>query len=542
MHSRHLYDCYNKTRGLIKPAFLLIFLFGTINTAFADKAGIPASPRPHTHAKQTTTPPPPPEDHTNPAIEDGKAASPEVRETVLREVRKSNDGTDNNILMAIGIFGAIIVVLTLVFGGKGILGFFKDFEKDTQKILEKGRALVEELKTAKAVSQKKKTRKIKKQVGNLLESLRKKIKDLDISPGKESTQEQRDKVSEFAQASDIGEALGVRPTAEDYCNRGTHYFFNGNSKAALNAIDKAIELDPDDLTAWNNKCRALRVLDRHAEALTVYKKAIELNPDDRSVRFNKGVILIDLDRDEEAIAVYEKIIELNPGDYDAWFTKGLALHKLNRHEEALAAYEKAIELKPDLHLTWYSKGSTLLKIDRFEEALAAFEKAIELNPDNYKAWTDMGIALVNLNRYEEALAAHEKATALKPDHHLTWYNKGVALQKIDRFEEALAAYEKAIELNPDSCEAWANKGSVLGGLNRHEEALTAFERAIKLKQDDGEIWFGRACTYALMGKKQEMLSSLKKAIDLDPSNKEKAKKDEEFKAFWDDEDFKKLVE
>ena len=45
-----------------------------------------------------------------------------------------------------------------------------------------------------------------------------------------------------------------------------------------------------------------------------------------------------------------------------------------------------------------------------------------------------------------------------------------------------------------------------------------------------------------MSNKGEGLSKLKKAIEIDPSWKEDAKKDEDFKRLWDDADFKKLVE
>ena len=45
-----------------------------------------------------------------------------------------------------------------------------------------------------------------------------------------------------------------------------------------------------------------------------------------------------------------------------------------------------------------------------------------------------------------------------------------------------------------------------------------------------------------MGNKEKAMSDLEKAIELDKSRKEKAKKDEDFKNLWDDEDFKKLVE
>jgi hypothetical protein len=51
-----------------------------------------------------------------------------------------------------------------------------------------------------------------------------------------------------------------------------------------------------------------------------------------------------------------------------------------------------------------------------------------------------------------------------------------------------------------------------------------------------------ACYYSLQNKKVKALENLKKAIELNSKYKEKAKKDEDFKNLWQDEDFKKLVE
>jgi tetratricopeptide (TPR) repeat protein len=75
----------------------------------------------------------------------------------------------------------------------------------------------------------------------------------------------------------------------------------------------------------------------------------------------------------------------------------------------------------------------------------------------------------------------------------------------------------------------------------YEVALIAYEKAIELKPDYADAWFNKACLYALKGDKQNALENLSKAIELDVKNKEMAKRDEDFKNLWDDEDFLKIV-
>ncbi len=181
---------------------------------------------------------------------------------------------------------------------------------------------------------------------------------------------------------------------------------------ALDAYDRAIELNPQYSLAWNNKGVTLGKLDRPEDALAAFDKAIELNTKFFDVWYNKGVALGNLNRPEEALTAFEKAIELNPQDSEAKFNKGFALGKLNRPEDALEAFDKAIELNPQYFKAWYNKGVALGKLDRPEEALTAFEKAVELNPQGSEAWYGKGSALKALHRETEAEAAFSRAKEL----------------------------------------------------------------------------------------------------------------------------------
>ena len=122
-----------------------------------------------------------------------------------------------------------------------------------------------------------------------------------------------------------------------------------------------------------------------------------------------------------------------------------------------------------------------------------------------------------------------------------YINRGIALYRRGKYELALDAFEKAIELKPDYADAWYNRGVTLAKLGRHEEALKAYDKAIELKPDFAEAWYNKACAYSRKGDKENALKNLSKAIELDAKSKEKAKGDEDFKNFWDDEDFKRIV-
>jgi len=197
-----------------------------------------------------------------------------------------------------------------------------------------------------------------------------------------------------------------------------------------------------------------------------------------------------------------------------------------------------IDLKPE---DYYNRAVDLIFKKRYEDALKNLGIALELKPDFAEAFCYKGVALAKLDRHEDALKAYDKALELKPDYTDAWYNKGVASDKLDRHEDALKAYDKALELKPNYTKAWVNKGVTLAKLDRHEDALKAYDKALELKPDYADAWYNKGCLYSGLRNKDEVLSCLRKAINIDLFLKENAKTDEDFKWFWDDEDFKKIV-
>lgn len=62
----------------------------------------------------------------------------------------------------------------------------------------------------------------------------------------------------------------------------------GNNEDALIAYEKALELDPNHVSAWNNKGIVLARMKRFEEAITCYDRAIEINPQYANAYYNKA--------------------------------------------------------------------------------------------------------------------------------------------------------------------------------------------------------------------------------------------------------------
>lgn len=293
------------------------------------------------------------------------------------------------------------------------------------------------------------------------------------------------------------------------------------------------------------------------------------------VYYDMGICLDNLNRQEDAVKAYEESIKLNPKYANSWGNKGVSLNKLGLQEEAVLAYEEAIKLKPDYIDAIYNKGLSLGKIKRYNDSVAAFDEVIKLNQADYEAYCNKGIQLNNLGKHEEAIFAFEKTINIKPDYYLAWYHKGLSLSDLERHEEAVKAYDEAIKLNPSFADtwnargickhklgkdteavldynealkidknfasAWVNNGVSLLKLNQYDDSLKALEEAKKIDPQYAEAWFNAAAWHALKNSKDVMLENLKKSIELDATLKAYVKTDEDFKQYWNDSDFVKLV-
>ncbi len=107
---------------------------------------------------------------------------------------------------------------------------------------------------------------------------------------------------------------GAKQDSEALESKGTTLFQSAKYDKALEAFDKAIEINPRDSVAWYNKGFALRKLGKSDEAIKAYDKAIEINPQDSRVWDGKGGALMELGKSDEAIKAFDKALEINPVD------------------------------------------------------------------------------------------------------------------------------------------------------------------------------------------------------------------------------------
>jgi tetratricopeptide (TPR) repeat protein len=240
---------------------------------------------------------------------------------------------------------------------------------------------------------------------------------------------------------------------------------------------------PKHQFGWKVLGAVLKQTGRVVDSLTAMQKSVQLAPQDAEAHSNLGNTLKELGRLEEAEVSCRQAIALKPDFGDAHYNLGNTLKELGRLEEAEASCRQAIALKPDFGDAHYSLGNMLKELGRLEEAEASYTQAIALKPDFAEAHSNLGVTIKELGRLDEAEASYTQAIALRPNFDEARNNLGITLQELGRLDEAEVSLRQAIALKPDFAEAHSNLGNTLKELGRLDEAFSVYIQAINLNPD-----------------------------------------------------------
>lgn len=346
-------------------------------------------------------------------------------------------------------------------------------------------------------------------------------------------------------------AVAQEMTAEDWSKKGEDELFNNSSfEGALQAFDKAVELDSTNATLWLHKAQVHEFMGDRGMAVEAYNEALKFteedlqeNPDDADAWWNRGVILDSLDRQteatearEKAVQVYNQTLSDNPEDGETWFKMAEVLVSLNRKYEAIAAYEKSIGMNSSkAGMAAISISHLLAEAGRYDEALVASDRALNLtDPENVQDRLLVlnikgNILAEEAKRPEEALQAFDEALRLDPEDRTALGYRASVLKDLHMYNESVEAYQKAIELVSDEglwkINAWIDKGDALLASGRRDEAMEAYRSALgatelKIQEnpENSRAWERKGRALYKMDEYEEALEAFDRSIEVDPGS------------------------
>ena len=199
--------------------------------------------------------------------------------------------------------------------------------------------------------------------------------------------------------------------AEVYALYGTALGRAGRYDQALNALDRALSIEPE-----NAQARSARSAVEQQRSLTGGERLAYSG--DTAVAVNEGLSAVEAgDFAAAADAFGRARASLGEGSGDGFlsFYEAYSLQRTDRVREAIPLYEQALEDFADNDTVLNNLGYAYVQTGRFDRGLEYLTRAAEANPDNSQAQLNLGGVYYQLNRYAQAVETWERAVALDPD-------------------------------------------------------------------------------------------------------------------------------
>ncbi len=322
----------------------------------------------------------------------------------------------------------------------------------------------------------------------------------------------------------------------------------GSLDKAEDAIEEAIELQPDWGEAHILRANILIRQGQSERALTLLQEALDSYPDDVTIRLFYARRLVDERRYEQAREQFSLLLDYKPDAPDALFAMGLLNLQTQRPVEAQHNFERLIELGQrinDAHFylgqaaemqgnidaamqnyTEVRDGGNYIDAQIRIAALLAAQGDIEAaraHIQNISAPTlDLelrlflaeGEILRNANQFQDAYEVYSLALQQMPDNTQLLYARALTAEKLGNINAAIADLELIARNEPNNAEALNALGYTLVDMtHRIAEGKQYIEKALKLKPGDAAILDSMGWAYYRLGQHKKALQYLQQAFD-----------------------------
>ena len=226
---------------------------------------------------------------------------------------------------------------------------------------------------------------------------------------------------------------------------GVLYYLDFQPAAAMQALERALELDPSSVKALLHSSWLLGESGRFGQAFEYNRRALTLDPLSTVVNHAMGQLYY-LSRDfENALIEYGKAAQLDQSDPSLQFSMGWALEQLGRFDAAIEHHKRAIELADGAALYRSSLGYSLGlagKVEDAREVLAGLQEDPATSP------FDLAVVHLGLGEFEQAIDYLERAYDAR-DSHLIYINRGPRFDPLHDNPRFIALLGKFEFLQPD---------------------------------------------------------------------------------------------
>jgi Flp pilus assembly protein TadD len=246
-------------------------------------------------------------------------------------------------------------------------------------------------------------------------------------------------------------------------NLALAYINQGSYQLALQKIDRALALDPEQANAWNNLGLAQFSSGNYAAAQSAFEEAVRLDEDNAMFWNNLAASLREQDQLEDAEQILlNRVLPLDSALPIAYVNLAVIYLRSDRPDLAAQSLQEALRWSPMDQSgevsalmdqvrepgRWLRLGNNLLSEDDPEGAVTAFQQADALGAAPADVAAGLSSALIQLRAYPEAETVLQRALEIVPDDARLYNNLGMLARERGDLDAAREHFTQAVTLDP----------------------------------------------------------------------------------------------
>jgi tetratricopeptide (TPR) repeat protein len=309
----------------------------------------------------------------------------------------------------------------------------------------------------------------------------------------------------------------------------------GEPEKAIPLFDVALSKEPPQvdwyllyaetlLGDWETLLSGQRKIDfaRLVNAQQALEKALDLNPEDFRAHLLLAETLTAKDHPDAAIEIYQRLVEITESDIPGYYWRvqggfGKVALQLGQVETALVALQEATNAESNRVYFQRLLTEAYLGADLKKEAIQVARDALRAAPNDLETLSWFADIVVKMDEMTEAVEALECATQLAPDEPLYWLRLAELHLRIGNLKTARKAYQTLVNLEtiqPDHLQQAAY--GYLRMEDKHS-ALTCLQKAVEMSDaPSADLLFATGRLLLESDHPEDALHILQKAIAHSP--------------------------
>lgn len=224
------------------------------------------------------------------------------------------------------------------------------------------------------------------------------------------------------------------------------------SKPALESLQKAVSLDPQNRTSLLKLMELQILLKQYIPAVSTSQRLLTIDPQDYQVFFLRGLLFKEGGDDSLAIVNLQRCVDLNSKMTDAFIMLG-DLHEKQSNPLAEGYYKNAVQSDPENMNAKHAYAFYLQNHNQPEKALDIYNEMIEMEDDSPAAYVNSALLYMDQDSFEKARDLLLQAKEIDTSFVVTRYYLGECYKALGDKSAARKSYEQAIKIDPEFVEA-----------------------------------------------------------------------------------------